>query len=106
PQMLDALPPAQRALYVDAFTASLSTVFLVAMGIALLGFALTWLVPEKPLRETVAAMAEDVGREAEDLFPMPTDASSLLRLERALSLLVDRGAKSAYVREVARRAGL
>ncbi|MBV9772735.1 MAG: MFS transporter, partial [Gemmatimonadetes bacterium] len=54
PQMLAHLPPAVRAGFVQAFTMSLSTVFLTAAGIAILGFLLTWLVPERPLRETVA----------------------------------------------------
>ena len=74
--MLAQLPAATRAIYTDAFTASLSTVFITAAVIALVGFVLTWLVPEEPLRESIAAVAGDVGREAEDVFPMPSDASS------------------------------
>lgn len=76
PQAIAELAPAMRAVYVEAFTASLNMVFLVAMVIALVGFALTWFVPELPLRETVAATAGDVGHETEELFPMPTDPSS------------------------------
>ncbi|HEX7091558.1 MAG TPA: MFS transporter, partial [Longimicrobiales bacterium] len=106
PQMLEALPPALRAVYVDAVAASLSTVFATAMVVALLGFLLTWLLPERPLRETVAAAVGDVGREAEDIFPMPKDDDSLSKLERFLSLLADREAKRGYVRAVVARAGL
>ena len=106
PQALARLSPAARAIYVDAFTASLSTVFLVAVGIALAGFVLTWLVPEQPLRETIAAVAGDVGREAEDLFPMPTDASAIFRLERALSLVASRDMKKEYVERVVSRSGV
>ena len=106
PQALAQLSPAAQAIYVDAFTASLSTVFLVAVGIALAGFVLTWFVPEQPLRETIAAVAGDVGREAEDLFPMPTDSSSLWRLERALSLVATRDTRLAYIERVVTRAGL
>src|SRR5690606_27907284 len=93
PQLLEALPAALRAVYVDAVAASLSTVFLISMVVALLGFLLTWLLPERPLRETVAAAAGDVGKQAEDLFPMPKDDDSLSKLERFLSLLADREAK-------------
>src|SRR5690606_29892381 len=106
PQMLEALPPALRTVYVDAVAASLSTVFLAALPISLLGFLLTWLLPERPLRETVAAAAGDVGKQAEDLFPMPKDDDSLSKLERFLSLLADREEKRGYVRAVVARSGL
>jgi len=106
PQMLETLPPALRTVYVDAVAASLSTVFATAMVVALLGFLLTWLLPERPLRETVAAAAGDIGKEAEDLFPMPKDDDSLSKLERFLSLLADREEKRGYVRAVVARAGV
>ena len=72
-RMLLELPAASRAVYVQAFTTSLSTVFLVAMAIGLVGFALTWLLPERPLRETVAHTAREVGMEVGEVFPMPGD---------------------------------
>src|SRR5690606_1711901 len=97
------LDPATRGIYIEAFTLSLRTVFLAAMGIALVGFLLTWFVPERPLRETIAAVAGDVGKEAEELFPMPSDANSLRRIERALSLLASRDVKRDYVRDVVAR---
>lgn len=106
PQMLAGLPPAQRVLYVDAFTASLSTVFLAATGIAAFGFVLALLVPERPLRETVAATAGDVGTESAGAFAMPTDADSVRQLERALALVADRDAKRAYFHRVVARAGV
>ena len=34
---------------------SLATVFLVATAVSLVGFVLTWLLPERPLRATLAA---------------------------------------------------
>ena len=106
PQALASMDAATRGIYIEAFTASLSVVFLVATGIALLGFLLTWFVPEQPLRETIAAVAQDVGREAEELFPMPSDASSVARLERSLSLIASRDTKRAYIRDVVAKAGL
>jgi hypothetical protein len=41
------------------------------MVVALVGFGLTFFVPERPLRESVAAVAGDVGKEVEEVFPMP-----------------------------------
>src|SRR5205814_1402629 len=55
PASLHALPPARRDAYLGAFTGALGTVFVVAACIGALGFALTWLLEERPLRETVAA---------------------------------------------------
>jgi EmrB/QacA subfamily drug resistance transporter len=106
PGLLATLPPALRTIYLSAFTTSLSTVFLTATVIALFGFVLTWLVPERPLRETVAATAGDVGAEAEKIFPLPTDDDSLPKLERALSLLATRSAKRSYIEAVVARADL
>lgn len=106
PQTLAQLPAATRTIYIDAFTGSLSTVFLTATAIAAAGFLLAWLLPERPLRETVAVAAGDVGAEAERVFPLPTDSDSITKLERALSLLADRDLKREYIRAVVARAGL
>ena len=106
PQLLAQLPPAVRAAYIGAFTASLSTVFVTAAAIGVVGFVLTWMVPERTLRETIAATAGDVGREAEHVFPMPTDGGSLFRLERALSLLASRDVRREYIETVVSRAGV
>lgn len=70
---LGALPAGVRAVYLDAFAAALNTVFLVAGCVALVGFVLAWLVPERPLRDTIASKAEDSGATVGRTFPMPTD---------------------------------
>ena len=57
------LPPAERAVYADAFTQSLSVVFLVAGFVGSLAFVLAWFIPERPLRSTVAAAARHEGGE-------------------------------------------
>lgn len=106
PQMLDRLPEATHALYVSAFTASLSTVFVTAMAITTLGFLLAWLLPELPLRETVAATADHLGSQAGEVFPMPVDSDSVRKLERSLSLLASRDLKRRYIEAVVSRAGL
>ena len=58
PSQIDHLPPAQHAFVVNAFTHSVGTAFLVAVPIAVLGFLLSWLIKEIPLR-TTAFVATD-----------------------------------------------
>jgi len=106
PQAIADLAPADRAIYITSFTASLSVVFEFATGVALVGFLLTWFVPEKPLRETVGALAEDVGQGTREVFPMPVDARSVRRLEQALSLIAWRDTRREYIRQVVERAGI
>ena len=105
-QAIEQLPDALRAIYVEAFTTSLSTVFLAACGVALLGFVLAWLVPNLTLREAVAAAAADVGAEAEGVFPLPVDSDPVSKIERALSLLATRDVKREYIQNVVKVAGL
>ncbi len=50
PAQLDALPPAIHDGYVLAFSDSLHAVFLIGAPVALLAFALTWLLKDLPLR--------------------------------------------------------
>lgn len=100
------LPPEVRALYMRAFTDALDTVFLVAAGIAAAGFALACLLPERPLRSTVAAAAENIGGEVGEAFPMPTDSDSLAVLRRGLSVLADRAVRRRVIESVLQRSGL
>jgi EmrB/QacA subfamily drug resistance transporter len=82
PRAIAALEPAVRQLYTSSFTASLNTVFLVATFIGLSGFLLTWLMPETPLRETVAARAGAVNEEIGEVFPRPGDEEGCADDER------------------------
>lgn len=52
PETLRNLPPEVYSGVVDAFAASLHTVFLAAVPFAIVAFGLTWFLREKPLRET------------------------------------------------------
>ncbi len=106
PGRIAALPPAVRAAYGEAFTRSLSTVFVVATTIAVLGFVLAWLLPERPLRETVAASAGDVGGDAGDAFPMPTDDDHIPQALRGLAVLADRDVQRRHIEVIVQRAGL
>jgi EmrB/QacA subfamily drug resistance transporter len=53
PSAVAALPAPVRTAYLGSFVDALSTVFVVAAAIMVLGFALTWLIPEAKLRRTV-----------------------------------------------------
>ena len=65
------LPAAERAVYALAFTNATGVIFLVAGCIALVGFVLTWMLPEHPLRKTVSATSADVGEEMGGAMAMP-----------------------------------
>jgi predicted MFS family arabinose efflux permease len=55
PAALAKLPPVLHSDYIQAVTASLHPVFLWAVPFGVLGFAITWLLKEVPLRKTVHA---------------------------------------------------
>ena len=58
PAAIRALPPNVRSLFEEAFAAALHPVFLMAAGVSLIAFALTWLIPALPLRESLEAAPE------------------------------------------------
>ena len=70
-QALAALPPEERAVYAEAFTKSTDTVFLVASVVGAIGFAVTWLIPERPLRDTLPAPSGHIGQDAGGALSMP-----------------------------------
>jgi DNA-binding MarR family transcriptional regulator len=78
------LPPAIRASYINAVVTALRPVFLVAAAVAALGFVLTLMLREIPLRGV--APAEGLG----ESFAMPRDATSLAELERIVRVLMAR----------------
>ena len=106
PETLATIPAATRALYVQAFTESLSTMFSVAAGISFVSFILTWFLPERPLRETVAAASANVGGDMGETFPMPTGDDSLPKLLRGISILADRDVRRQYIERIVERAGV
>jgi len=58
PAGIRALPPTLRSAFEQAFAAALHPVFLTAAGVALVAFALAWLIPDLRLRDSVAALPE------------------------------------------------
>src|SRR4051812_20733986 len=79
PKAIQQLPAAVRSGYTGAFTHALSTVFLVGAGVAAVAFLLSWLVEERPLRQTVGTAG--VG----EAFAKPTSGDSLKELTSELS---------------------
>ena len=59
PVQIDQLPPRVHDEVLQAFAHSLSGVFLFGMVLALVPFALSWLLKEVPLRTTIARAAEE-----------------------------------------------
>jgi hypothetical protein len=94
PTAIGRLPQDIKAPVLHAYAQSITTVFLWAVPIALLAFAMAWLLKEQPLRGsvTVPDAAETVGIN-------PVERSSLDEIARCLSLLGSRGARrDLYVR--------
>jgi len=100
PAAARGLPPDIHQEYITAVMTALQPVFLAAAGISALGFALTWLLREHPLRE--GAPAEGMG----ESFAMPRDATSLEELERIIALLVARENRWRVYADLARRAAI
>jgi EmrB/QacA subfamily drug resistance transporter len=75
--LLETLSPPARAAYVNAFTASISTVFTIAFAVCLIGFLLTLLVPSHTLRSSFSARAGEIGDEMGEAFAMPATAEGL-----------------------------
>ena len=107
PQALAGLSPEVRGAYTEAFVVSLSTVFLVAAVIAFFGLLVALLLPERPLRETIAAATEaDLGNDIAQTFSMPTDTDSREQLLRGLAVLADRDVRRRYIASIVTRAGV
>jgi hypothetical protein len=100
PQQIDRLPPAIRDPYVAAYAASLRPVFLIAGAIAALGFLVTWLLEERPLRRTVAD--QGLG----DSFAAPRDPTSMDELEARLSSLARKENRHLVYERLAAESGL
>jgi EmrB/QacA subfamily drug resistance transporter len=103
PAQIRTLPPVVRHVIVTAYSSSLQTVFLTAVPVALVAFALTWILPEVPLRRTT-----QVTDPADTLAPtaIPHTSSSRDEIARALSVLARRQNREQIYRWLATEAGL
>ena len=105
-ERLTRLAPEVRVAYLQAFSSSLETVFFAAAAITFIGFLLTWLLPEKPLRQTLAAAEKDIGGEMGQAFALPTGTDSAPHLLRGLALFADRDVRRRYIESIVSRAGV
>jgi EmrB/QacA subfamily drug resistance transporter len=95
------MPAAARTAYQQAYVDALSPVFRVAAAVALLGFVVSWLLPERPLRATAATSTG-----LDDSLAAPESPSSLAVVERALARCTTVEDRHRFHRAVAARAGL
>jgi EmrB/QacA subfamily drug resistance transporter len=75
------LPPAMHAEFLQAFATALHGVFLWGMAIAIIPFALSWLIKDKPLRTTLAHQAAELSAEEASAGGVPPE-QLLIPLER------------------------
>jgi EmrB/QacA subfamily drug resistance transporter len=103
PASLARLPAPIHAGFVHAYASTLSTVFLVAVPIALIAFVLAFTLKEVPMRELVGAPDP-----AQRLAPtaQPSVRSSEAEVLRALSVIASREDRPAIYRSLATSAGL
>jgi EmrB/QacA subfamily drug resistance transporter len=102
PAALAKLPPTIHHDYIVAFTNALSTVFLVAAAIAAAAFLLSWLLPQRPLRDSVTAGGSGIS----ETFAVPRPTDSIAEASRALSVLIGRERRRELVERMAQRAGV
>jgi EmrB/QacA subfamily drug resistance transporter len=100
PDQLRHLPPAAHDAYIHAFTTALSDVFVVAAGVAGLAFLLSLALPEKPLRDTVAAAGP------QEHFAVPRGDDTVGEIARALSVLARRDVRRRLYERLAAEAGI
>ena len=102
---LAQLPPEVRARYAAAITGASDLVFFVAAVVCAVGFVITWLMPERPLRATVASAAANPGEEAGEAFGRPSDVDAVAaQMYAALSRLADRDVQREHIRQIVERA--
>jgi len=103
PATLDALPTAIHTAYVSGYSASLRTVFLIAVPVGAIAFLLSWTLKELPLRTTTRAVDP-----ADTLAPTsrPTIRTSDEEMERALSTLNSRERRRELYGDLVREASV
>ena len=74
--------------------------------VAAIGMVLAWMLPEHPLRTSVAAAAGDVGEEMTETFPMPSDRDPMAQLVLGMSVLADRDVQRKFIERIVERAGV
>ncbi len=86
PAGLHSYPANEITAIVEAYAHAIHVVFLSAVPVALVAFALAWFLKEVPLRGSSRAGVSDVG----DAFGMPENSDRVRRLEVAIARLMSR----------------
>ncbi|MGO8907311.1 MAG: DHA2 family efflux MFS transporter permease subunit [Solirubrobacteraceae bacterium] len=100
PKQIAHLPPELRSGYLHAFTHALSGVFIVASAVGVAAFALSWLIRELPLRDTVAS------GNIRDTYATPREGASLAEVVNMIGRLESREGGREMVARMAARAGV
>jgi EmrB/QacA subfamily drug resistance transporter len=95
------LPAPVRHAYQHAYVHALSPVFVMAAGVAGVGFLLALMLPERQLRTAPAASTG-----LEDSLAAPRSSDSLAEIERALTKVTTPEERSSFRRRIAQRAGV
>jgi MFS family permease len=95
------LPPTTRMAYEHAYVHALRPVFVAAAGVAALGFLLSWMLPERTLREAIVT-----SRGLDDSLAAPRSSDSLAEIERALTRTVSPDTRARFRDRLAARAGV
>ncbi|GAA3442376.1 MFS transporter [Planomonospora venezuelensis] len=100
PTVIRRLPPEAARAFLEAYSDAIARVFLFGAPVALAAFAVAWLLPEMPLRETTKAA--DLG---EGYGAAPTERSSLDEVERGLWRLAGAEMRRDYYRRLGDASG-
>ncbi|MFB6439783.1 MFS transporter [Streptomyces sp. NPDC056411] len=101
PRTVAQLPPGQAAGVLNAYSVSITDVFLYAVPVVLVAFALAWFLREEPLRSSVTAPDT-----SEVLSSNPVERSSRDECARALSKLGSMEGRKHIYEKITTRAGL
>ncbi|MFD9812469.1 DHA2 family efflux MFS transporter permease subunit [Streptomyces sp. NPDC059080] len=101
PRVAGQLPPAVRADVLNAYSVSITAVFLYAVPVVLVAFVLAWFLKEEPLRSSVTAPDT-----TEVLSSNPVERSSYEECARALSRLGSLEGRKRVYEKITERAGL
>nr|AYE54079.1 MFS transporter [Streptomyces sp. KCB13F003] len=101
PRTVTRLPAAQAAGVLNAYSVSITDVFVYAVPVVLVAFALAWFLKEEPLRRSVTAPET-----SEVLASNPVERSSRDECARALSKLGSQEGRKHIYEKITARAGL
>jgi EmrB/QacA subfamily drug resistance transporter len=91
---------AQSPRYAEAISGGIGFIFTVAASIAVIGFVLSWLLEEKPLRDNVAATG------VSEAFAPPLPDDPRFEIERAIFLMSSGDTRRRMIERIAARAGV